>query len=79
MVAVIWDDDVWLPPNITWEYFDNDDRCSKTQLILKTGMICCRELFKNPSHRIGHFTLALVLHCVAVCKAVISTTEDCQS
>ena len=43
MVAVIWDDDVWLPPNITWEYFDHDDRCSKNQLILKTGMTCCGE------------------------------------
>ena len=28
MVAAIWDDDVWLPANITWEYFDHDDRCS---------------------------------------------------
>ena len=28
MVAAVWDDDVWLPPNITWEYFDHDDRCS---------------------------------------------------
>ena len=27
MVAVMWDDEVWLPPNITWEYFDHDDRC----------------------------------------------------
>ena len=27
MVAVRWDDEVWLPPNITWEYFDHDDRC----------------------------------------------------
>ena len=26
MVAVMWDDEVWLPPNITWEYFDHDDR-----------------------------------------------------
>ena len=42
MVAVMWDDEVWLPPNITWEYFDHDDRLfdiiyitSTTKLITK--------------------------------------------